>query len=105
MPAANFLIFERCLKIKIPVIKVEMIANSKLALTQGLSRRPKPQKKMDIEMLANFWTKYMAQARTEAVAAPTIEESETYLVFLRVIPNVRKLKIIENQLVEKRNPV
>ena len=87
-----------------PVIKVETIANSKLALAQS-SIRPNPQKQIDIEIGTNFWSKNMTHATTIPTLDPIIEESETYLVFLSVIPNAKKLIMKDAQLVKKANPV
>ena len=86
-----------------PVIKVETIANSKLALAQS-SIRPNPQKQIDIEIKAYFWMKKRAQETRAATTDPTIEERETYLVFLSVIPNDKKPKISEAQHVESAKP-
>ncbi len=86
-----------------PVIKVETIAHSKLALVQS-SIRPNPQKQNDIEIRAYFWRQKMTQEMTAARADPTIDERETYLVFLRVIPNDKKAKIRVTQQVESANP-
>ena len=86
-----------------PVIKVETIAHSKFALAQS-SIMPNPQKQNDIEIKAYFWRKKMTQETTAATADPTIEERETYLVFLSVIPNERKAKTRVAQQVESANP-
>ena len=86
-----------------PVIKVETIANSKLALAQS-SIRPNPQKQIDIEIKAYFWMKNIAQESTAATVDPTIEDNETYLVFLRVIPKHKKEIMSVAQLVNNANP-
>ena len=86
-----------------PVIKVETIANSKLALAQS-SIKPNPQKQIDIEIKAYFWMKNMAHATSIPTVDPTIEERETNLLFLSVIPNAKKLIMREAQLVNNANP-
>ena len=95
--------FERCLKINMPVTSVEVMANSKLATAQS-STMPNPQKHILTLILSVIERIKSTHARTAATAAPTMDERDTYLVFLRVIPNVKKLIKKMAQLVEIAKP-
>ena len=95
--------FERCLKTKMPVTSVEVIANSKFATAQS-SIRPKPQKHRLTLILSVIERIKRTHARTAATAAPTMDERDTYLDFLRVIPNAKKLTKKSAQLVEIAKP-
>ena len=93
----------RCLKIKMPVMSVEMIANSRFATDQS-STIPNPQKVMlTFNEVVTARMKSTQEIRATTIEA-IIEERETYFDFLRVIPNVRKPISNEAQLVRRAKP-
>ena len=86
-----------------PVIKVETIAYSKFALAQS-SIKPNPQKQKLMFKIPEIWRANMTQEMTAVTVAPIIEERDTNLDFLRVIPKAKKPIIMEAQEVKSANP-
>ena len=80
-----------------------MIANSKFATAQS-STMPNPQKVMLTFNEVEIARMKSTQETSATTIEPTIEERETYLDFLSVMPNAKKPIIKDAQFVIRAKP-